>query len=120
MKERTEFSGVLQCVLVGIYPISSQAFVQLLYTRSMSTRLSALYIPRLLATHLEPGYEATLIPSSSHPHPLTPSHSTVQKGSLLIDSSTIEMSFVKQVAAKATDVGANFIDAPVSGGKQYI
>ena len=55
----------------------------------------------------------------SHPHPLTTSHSTVQKGSLLIDSSTIEMSFVKQVAAKATDVGANFIDAPVSGGKQY-
>ena len=29
------------------------------------------------------------------------------------------MSFVKQVAAKASDVGANFIDAPVSGGKQY-
>ena len=77
----------------------------------MSTRLLASYIPRLLATHLELGYEATLIPSP-------PSHSTVQKGSLLIDSSTIEMSFVKQVAAKATDVGANFIDAPVSGGKQ--
>ena len=61
----------------------------------------------------------TLIPS--HPHILTPSHpppshSTVQKGSLLIDSSTIEMAVVKQVAAKATDVGANFLDAPVSGG----
>ena len=44
-------------------------------------------------------------------HPL-PSHSTV----LLIDSSTIEMALVKQVAAKATDVGANFLYAPVSGG----
>ena len=58
----------------------------------------------------------TLIPP--HPHTLhpPPSHSTVQKGSLLIDSSTIEMAVVKQVAAKATDVGANLLDAPVSGG----
>ena len=85
----------------------------------MLTRLLASYIPRLLATHLELGYEATHIPSPPHTLIPSPSLSTVQKGSLLIDSSTIEMSFVKQVAAKATDVGANFIDAPVSGGEQY-
>jgi len=45
--------------------------------------------------------------------------SAVQKGSLLIDSSTIDTAVAKQVAAKATDIGANFVDAPVSGGKLF-
>ena len=74
--------------------------------------------------HTIPSHPHTLTLTHTHtpsyPHTLhpPPSHSTVQKGSLLIDSSTIEMAVVKQVAAKATDVGTNFIDAPVSGGKR--
>ena len=42
---------------------------------------------------------------------------TVQSGSLLIDSSTIDPAVSKDVAAIAETHGANFVDAPVSGGR---
>lgn len=41
----------------------------------------------------------------------------VKKGSLLIDSSTIDPSVSKEMAAAAEKMGAVFMDAPVSGGK---
>ena len=44
----------------------------------------------------------------------------VKKGSLLIDSSTIDPSVSKEMAAAAEKMGAVFMDAPVSGGKMYI
>lgn len=59
--------------------------------------------------------EDSFIHMPQHKH----THSAVQKGSLLIDSSTIDTAVAKQVAAKATDIGANFVDAPVSGGKLF-
>ncbi|KAL4646897.1 3-hydroxyisobutyrate dehydrogenase, mitochondrial-like isoform X1 [Arapaima gigas] len=40
----------------------------------------------------------------------------VRKGSLLIDSSTIDPSVSKEMAAAAEKMGAVFMDAPVSGG----
>ncbi|RUS83483.1 hypothetical protein EGW08_008733, partial [Elysia chlorotica] len=42
--------------------------------------------------------------------------STVQKGTLLLDSSTIDPSVSQDMAAKAETLGAVFMDAPVSGG----
>ncbi|XP_038079152.1 3-hydroxyisobutyrate dehydrogenase, mitochondrial-like [Patiria miniata] len=42
--------------------------------------------------------------------------STVRKGALLIDSSTIDPSVAKEVAAQAEKKGAVYMDAPVSGG----
>ncbi|XP_028390830.1 3-hydroxyisobutyrate dehydrogenase, mitochondrial-like [Dendronephthya gigantea] len=41
---------------------------------------------------------------------------TVQEGSLLIDSSTINPEVAKEVALKAKEKSATFLDAPVSGG----
>lgn len=41
----------------------------------------------------------------------------VKKGSLLIDSSTIDPAVSKEMAAAAEKMGAVFMDAPVSGGK---
>lgn len=41
----------------------------------------------------------------------------VKKGSLLIDSSTIDPAVSKEMAAAAEKQGAVFMDAPVSGGK---
>lgn len=42
---------------------------------------------------------------------------TVKKGTLIIDSSTIDPSVAKDVAAQADKKGAVYLDAPVSGGK---
>ncbi|XP_059154192.1 3-hydroxyisobutyrate dehydrogenase, mitochondrial-like [Physella acuta] len=42
--------------------------------------------------------------------------STVKKGTLLLDSSTIDPSVSQEVAAKAQKIGAVFMDSPVSGG----
>lgn len=44
----------------------------------------------------------------------------VKKGSLLIDSSTIDPAVSKEMAAAAEKMGAVFMDAPVSGGEFYI
>lgn len=44
----------------------------------------------------------------------------VKKGSLLIDSSTIDPAVSKEMASAAEKLGAVFMDAPVSGGKYYI
>lgn len=44
----------------------------------------------------------------------------VKKGSLLIDSSTIDPNVSKEMAAAAEKMGAVFMDAPVSGGKVRI
>lgn len=44
----------------------------------------------------------------------------MKKGSLLIDSSTIDPSVSKEMAAAAEKMGAVFMDAPVSGGTFYI
>lgn len=44
----------------------------------------------------------------------------VKKGSLLIDSSTIDPAVSKEMAAAAEKMGAVFMDAPVSGGKFHI
>lgn len=41
----------------------------------------------------------------------------VKKGSLLIDSSTIDPAVSKEMAVAAEKLGAVFMDAPVSGGK---
>lgn len=41
----------------------------------------------------------------------------VKKGSLLIDSSTIDPAVSKEMASAAEKLGAVFMDAPVSGGK---
>jgi 3-hydroxyisobutyrate dehydrogenase len=41
----------------------------------------------------------------------------VKKGSLLIDSSTIDPAVSKEMAVAAEKMGAVFMDAPVSGGK---
>lgn len=40
----------------------------------------------------------------------------MKKGSLLIDSSTIDPFVSKEMAAAAEKMGAVFMDAPVSGG----
>ena len=42
---------------------------------------------------------------------------SVQKGSLLIDSSTIDPSVSQQMAKESSKAGATFVDAPVSGGR---
>lgn len=39
------------------------------------------------------------------------------KGTLLIDSSTINPDVAKEVASQAEEKGATYLDAPVSGGK---
>lgn len=41
----------------------------------------------------------------------------VKKGTLLIDSSTIDPAVSKEMAVAAEKMGAVFMDAPVSGGK---
>jgi len=41
----------------------------------------------------------------------------VKKGTLLIDSSTIDPAVAKDMAVAAEKMGAVFMDAPVSGGK---
>lgn len=41
----------------------------------------------------------------------------VKKGTLLIDSSTIDPAVSKEMALAAEKMGAVFMDAPVSGGK---
>lgn len=42
----------------------------------------------------------------------------VKKGTLLIDSSTIDPAVSREMAKAAEKMGAVFMDAPVSGGKQ--
>lgn len=44
----------------------------------------------------------------------------MKKGSLLIDSSTIDPAVSKEMAVAAEKMGAVFMDAPVSGGKYDI
>lgn len=41
----------------------------------------------------------------------------VKKGTLLVDSSTIDPAVAKEMAVAAEKMGAVFMDAPVSGGK---
>lgn len=41
----------------------------------------------------------------------------MKKGSLLIDSSTIDPAVSKEMAVAAEKLGAVFMDAPVSGGE---
>lgn len=41
----------------------------------------------------------------------------MKKGTLLIDSSTIDPAVSKEMAVAAEKMGAVFMDAPVSGGK---
>ncbi|KAK2177228.1 hypothetical protein NP493_612g02000 [Ridgeia piscesae] len=64
----------------------------------------------------------TMLPSSPHVMEVYTGtdgiFSTVQAGSLLIDSSTIDPAVSKDMAALADTHGANFMDAPVSGGVQ--
>ncbi|KAL5508823.1 hypothetical protein EMCRGX_G004075 [Ephydatia muelleri] len=42
--------------------------------------------------------------------------STISKGTLLVDSSTIDPSVAKDMSAKSIKFGASYVDAPVSGG----
>ena len=44
----------------------------------------------------------------------------VKKGSLLIDSSTIDPAVSKEMASAAEKMGAVFMDAPVSGGQPFL
>ena len=46
--------------------------------------------------------------------------STIQKGSLLMDCSTIDPSVSQAMAELAAGKGASFVDAPVSGGNIFI
>lgn len=43
----------------------------------------------------------------------------MKKGSLLIDSSTIDPAVSKELAREAEKMGAVFMDAPVSGGESF-
>ena len=43
--------------------------------------------------------------------------SAVRKGSLLVDSSTINPKLATDMSKQASSCGATYIDAPVSGGK---
>ncbi|KAK3578479.1 hypothetical protein CHS0354_038576 [Potamilus streckersoni] len=62
----------------------------------------------------------TMLPASAHVQEVYTGNngifSSVQKGSLLIDSSTIDPSVSQEMAKLAQGKGATFIDAPVSGG----
>ncbi|XP_070546306.1 3-hydroxyisobutyrate dehydrogenase, mitochondrial-like isoform X2 [Ptychodera flava] len=62
----------------------------------------------------------TMLPSSPHVREAytgaTGIFSTVKKGTLLIDSSTIDPAVSKEMAKLAEKKGATFMDAPVSGG----
>jgi 3-hydroxyisobutyrate dehydrogenase len=40
----------------------------------------------------------------------------IKEGTLLIDTSTIDPSVARQVAAKAAEYKSSMVDAPVSGG----
>lgn len=42
----------------------------------------------------------------------------MQKGTLLMDSSTIDPSVSQEIATKAEELGASFVDSPVSGGRK--
>lgn len=44
----------------------------------------------------------------------------MKKGSLLIDSSTIDPAVSKELAKAVEKMGAVFMDAPVSGGKSSL
>jgi 2-hydroxy-3-oxopropionate reductase len=44
--------------------------------------------------------------------------SSLKKGSILIDASTIEVTVVKDIAAELGNLGIEFADAPVSGGEK--
>lgn len=43
--------------------------------------------------------------------------SAMSKGTVIVDSSTIAPATAKRLAARATELGASFLDAPVSGGE---
>jgi 3-hydroxyisobutyrate dehydrogenase len=62
----------------------------------------------------------TMVPSSPHVREVYYGSkgifSAVQSGSLLIDSSTIDPSVSQEIGEMAEDKGAEFVDAPVSGG----
>ncbi|XP_062519738.1 3-hydroxyisobutyrate dehydrogenase, mitochondrial-like [Corticium candelabrum] len=62
----------------------------------------------------------TMVPSSPHVREVYTGangiFSAVQKGSLLIDSSTIDPSVSQEIGKLAREKGADFVDAPVSGG----
>lgn len=62
----------------------------------------------------------TMLPNSSHVMSVYTEQSgilnTLQAGSLCIDCSTIDQSVTTQIAELVSNKGANFIDAPVSGG----
>jgi 3-hydroxyisobutyrate dehydrogenase len=45
--------------------------------------------------------------------------SSVKKGALLIDSSTLSVAWVDELSKAAQDAGADFIDAPVTGSRDH-
>jgi 3-hydroxyisobutyrate dehydrogenase len=45
--------------------------------------------------------------------------SSVKKGALLIDSSTLSVAWVDELSKAAEDAGADFIDAPVTGSRDH-
>lgn len=62
----------------------------------------------------------TMLPSSPHVKAVYSGEQgifgTMQKGTLLMDSSTIDPSVSQEIATKAEELGASFVDSPVSGG----
>lgn len=62
----------------------------------------------------------TMLPASAHVQEVYKGNdgifSKIKPGTLLIDSSTIDPSVARDVAAEAVKKGALFVDAPVSGG----
>ncbi len=47
-------------------------------------------------------------------------NSTAASGTLMIDSSTIDPVVSKEMARKSEEIGAVYMDAPVSGGIPYM
>jgi len=74
--------------------------------------------PRALAEQVET--VITMLPSSPHVKEVYTGASgvlsSVRRGALLIDSSTIDPTSAREVADEATRKGARMVDAPVSGG----
>lgn len=63
--------------------------------------------------------ERSSMGEKKNPPPFFPLNSIrkVKKGTLLIDSSTIDPAVSKEMAVAAEKMGAVFMDAPVTGGR---
>jgi len=86
--------------------------------RAVAAGASAAATPAELAAQVET--VVTMLPNSTHVLEVYAGTagllSTVSRGALMLDSSTIAPDVSRQLAAKAEKAGARFLDCPVSGG----